>query len=79
MILRITLPVQIEGKMSTVIIEIERQDAEALIDEYGRDAAGEAFLRAIEARVMGDSAAERRWVLAAAEVMMLQRVRAARE
>jgi hypothetical protein len=68
----------IESKMSTVSVEIERQDVEALIDQYGRDAAGEAFLRAIEARALGDHVAEQRWVLVAAEVMMVQRVRAER-
>ena len=67
-----------ETKMSTVMTDRERQDAEALIDHHGRNAAGEAFIRAIEAWDLGDDVAIERWALVAAEVMMIQRTRTER-
>jgi hypothetical protein len=53
--------------------------AERLIDIHGRDAAGEAFLLALEARVHGDAIMEAVWIEAAVEVMYLQRVRSMAE
>jgi hypothetical protein len=43
-----------------------------LIDEHGCEAAGEAFLLALEARIQADSATEAHWSNATVEIMHMQ-------
>jgi hypothetical protein len=49
--------------------------AERLIDIHGRDAVGEAFFLALDARASGDTAMETLWIDIAVEIMHTQRVR----
>ena len=52
-----------------------REVANRLVDAHGRNAVGEAFLRALEARLQGDGATEAHWITVTVQVMRLQRVR----
>jgi hypothetical protein len=63
----LTLPLVMESNMSIISRDIDRQDAEALIDWYGREAAGEALLRAIERHLARDARAARYWMDVAQE------------
>jgi hypothetical protein len=52
---------------------IERA-AQRLIQEHGEDAAGEAFLQALEARVDGSDDLSAYWVEVAVEIIHVERV-----
>jgi hypothetical protein len=47
-------------------------DAQALIDAHGRDAAGEAFTRALDCALVDDDQGEAHWLNVALLVMEMQ-------
>jgi hypothetical protein len=47
-------------------------DAESFIEAYGRNAAGEAFTRALNCALISDQAGEKRWLAVAQMVMETQ-------
>ncbi len=58
----------------SIRMETVQQAAERLIQEHGENAAGEAFERALEARVSGRQDEAERWLQIAVEVMRQDRL-----
>jgi hypothetical protein len=49
-----------------------RTNAHALIDSHGRDAVGEALLRALRCKMTGDAAGQGHWVEVIVVIMEIQ-------